>query len=134
VQHYCVCVIDPEGDYGSLEPLPGVVTFGGESPPPPPYEVARTLRHPDVSMVVDLSRLGPMPKRDYIRSLIPLLAGLRNRGGVPHRIVLDEAHYFVETEDNGRLLFDPRAGGYTLVSYRPVNFPRRCSPPARSRY
>jgi hydroxymethylpyrimidine pyrophosphatase-like HAD family hydrolase len=122
LQHYCVCVIDPEGDYGPLETLPGVVTFGGSSPPPRPYEVARTLRHPDVSMIVDLARLTHDEKRDYIRTLLPLLAGLRARSGVPHRIVVDEAHYFVEGQD-GRLLFDPQSGGYTLVSYRPAQLP-----------
>lgn len=123
LQHYCVCVIDPEGDYGTLESLPGVVTFGGESPPPRPYEVARTLRHPDVSMVVDLSRLSHDAKQDYVRTLLPLLAGLRTRGGVPHRIVLDEAHYFIGTPDTGRLALDTRGGGYTLITYRPEHLP-----------
>ena len=34
LQGYCVCVIDPEGDYRSLETLPGVTVFGGEDAPP----------------------------------------------------------------------------------------------------
>jgi hydroxymethylpyrimidine pyrophosphatase-like HAD family hydrolase len=42
------------------------VAFGGAAPLPRPYEVARTLRHPDVSMVVDLSRLRHDDKRDYV--------------------------------------------------------------------
>ena len=29
LQGYSVCVIDPEGDYRTLEPLPGVVIMGG---------------------------------------------------------------------------------------------------------
>jgi hydroxymethylpyrimidine pyrophosphatase-like HAD family hydrolase len=123
LQHYSVCVIDPEGDYGSLENLPGVVTVGGESPAPRPYQVAHTLRHPDVSMVVDLSRLAHDDKRDYVRTLLPLLSGMRRRGGVPHRIVLDEAHYFIDADERGRLLFDAGEGGYTLVSYRPQHLP-----------
>jgi len=40
---YCVCVIDPEGDYRSLEALPGVTVLGGEDPPPSPRD-ARTRR------------------------------------------------------------------------------------------
>jgi hypothetical protein len=28
----CVCIIDPEGDYRSLEALPGVITLGGDAP------------------------------------------------------------------------------------------------------
>ncbi|MGA8674743.1 MAG: HAD hydrolase family protein, partial [Candidatus Acidiferrales bacterium] len=53
LQGYAVCVIDPEGDYRTLESLPGVVVFGGEDPPPQLPDVARTLRHPDMSAVVD---------------------------------------------------------------------------------
>jgi hypothetical protein len=123
LQHYCVCVDDPEGDYRPLEALPRVVAFGGSSPPPRPYEVARTLRHPDVSMVVDLSHFKHEEKRDYVQTLLPLLAALRSQGGIPHRIVLDEAHYFVEGPD-GRRLLDLDAGGYTLATYRPAQLPQ----------
>lgn len=122
LQRYSVCVVDPEGDYRPLEMLPGVVMFGGSSPPPRPYEVARTLRHPDVSMVVDLSRLSHDEKGDYVWTLLPLVAGLRKQNGLPHRIVIDEAHYFVEGRDE-RLLVDHAAGGYTLVTYRPTQLP-----------
>jgi len=122
LQHYCLCVVDPEGDYKPLEGLPRVVAFGGSSPPPRPYEVARTLRHPDVSMVVDLSHLRHEEKRDYVQTLLPLLAALRRQGGIPHRTVLDEAHYFVE-DPEGRLLLDMDAGGYTLATYRPAQLP-----------
>jgi hypothetical protein len=122
LQHYCVCIVDPEGDYRPLEALPGVVTFGGSSPPPRPFEIAQTLRHPDVSMVIDLSRLSHNEKRDYVGMLLPLLAALRRQSGVPHRIVLDEAHYFVEGTDTPSLL-DLDAGGYTLATYRPAQLP-----------
>src|SRR5690606_4717809 len=36
---YCVCVLDPEGDYRSLEALPGVTVLGGEDPPPTPRDL-----------------------------------------------------------------------------------------------
>ena len=32
LQGYSMCIIDPEGDYRSLDGLPGVVTLGGEDP------------------------------------------------------------------------------------------------------
>jgi haloacid dehalogenase-like hydrolase/Helicase HerA, central domain len=54
---YCVCVIDPEGDYRSLEALPGVAVLGGEDAPPTPRELLRALRYPDRSVVLDLSHL-----------------------------------------------------------------------------
>ena len=64
---YCVCVIDPEGDYGSLEGLPGVTVLGREDPPPTPRELLRALRYPDRSVVIDLSHLPHDEKLDYIR-------------------------------------------------------------------
>ena len=122
LQGYSVCVLDPEGDYRPLELLPGVIAFGSSSPPPRPYDVARTLRDPNVSMVIDLSQLHHGEKRDYVWTLLPLIAGLRRQNGVPHRILVDEAHYFV-VGDDGQLLIDYAAGGYTLVTYRPSDLP-----------
>jgi hypothetical protein len=54
LQGYCLCIIDPEGDYRSLEALPSVITLGGDDPPPQARELLRALRHPDVSVIVDL--------------------------------------------------------------------------------
>jgi Helicase HerA, central domain len=54
---YSVCAIDPEGDYSSLESLPGVTVLGREDAPPTPRELLRALRYPDRSVVIDLSRL-----------------------------------------------------------------------------
>jgi hypothetical protein len=38
---YCVCAIDPEGDYSSLEGLPGVTVLGREDAAPTPRELLR---------------------------------------------------------------------------------------------
>lgn len=114
---YSLCVIDPEGDYSSLEALPGVSVLGGAIPLPPPGDVVRALRHADTSVVVDLSRAGHAAKSEYVRALLPALAALRRHTGLPHRIVLDEAHYFLQDEDAPRLL-DLELNGYMLVSYR----------------
>jgi hypothetical protein len=38
---YCVCAIDSEGDYRSLEGLPGVTVLGREDAPPTPRELLR---------------------------------------------------------------------------------------------
>jgi len=113
---YSVCVIDPEGDYLSLEALPGVRVFGGADPLPQPRDLIRALRHADVSLVIDLSHVSHAEKRDYIRALLPALTTLRRRTGLPHRIVLDEAHYFLHDADD-TLLLDLDLNGYTLVSY-----------------
>ena len=118
LQGYGVCAIDPEGDYRTLESLPGVVVFGGEDPPPQLPDVARTLRHPDMSAVVDLSHVPHKEKIDYLHSLLPMVAAIRRSTGLPHRIVIDEAHYFLH-DPNARQLLDLALNAYTLVTYRP---------------
>jgi len=117
LQGYSVCVIDPEGDYRTLETLPGVVVFGGDDPPPQLPDVARALRHPDMSVVVDLSHVPYLEKIEYVYALLPMLAALRRSTGLPHRIIVDEAHYFLH-KPNIRELLDFNLGGYTFVTYR----------------
>jgi hypothetical protein len=120
---YCVCIIDPEGDYRSLEALPGVTVLGGDDPPPPPRQLMRALRYPDRSVVIDLSRLAQDAKRAYIQSVLPALNVIRQQTGLPHRIVLDEAHYFLHDVGAGALL-DLERNGYTVITYSPSKLPR----------
>ena len=119
---YSLCVIDPEGDYRTLDALPGVTVLGGEDPPPPPRALLHALRHPDHSVVIDLSSLEHDAKFEYIRSVLPALNVMRRRTGTPHRIVLDEGHYFLhDAVDRG--LLDLDFNGYTVVTYRPSQLP-----------
>jgi hypothetical protein len=120
---YCLCVIDPEGDYLSLEALPGVVVFGGADPLPRPFDLLRVLRHADVSVVIDLSHVSHSQKTAYLNNILPVLATLRRHTGLPHRIVVDEAHYFLH-DPNGAGVLDLDLNGYTLVSYRASRLPR----------
>ena len=117
LQGYCLCIIDPEGDYRSLEALPNVITLGGDDPPPLARELIRALRHPDVSVIVDLSKLSHHEKSEYLNTLLPLLITLRRRTGLPHKILLDEAHYYLGGPESARLV-DPELAGYILVTYR----------------
>jgi hydroxymethylpyrimidine pyrophosphatase-like HAD family hydrolase len=120
---YCVCVIDPEGDYRSLEALPGVTVLGGEDPPPTPRELLRALRHPDRSIVIDLSRCPQDEKIEYTRAVLPALNEIRRRTGFPHRILVDEAHYFLH-DAAARHLLDLDVSGYTVVSYWASRLPK----------
>jgi hydroxymethylpyrimidine pyrophosphatase-like HAD family hydrolase len=117
LQGYCLCIIDPEGDYLSLEGLPGVVVLGGDDPPPRTREIAQALRYPDVSIVIDLSKMSHTDKDEYLRELLPMLAAMRRRTGLPHKILLDEAHYYLAAPE-GRHLVDAEMAGYILVTYR----------------
>jgi hydroxymethylpyrimidine pyrophosphatase-like HAD family hydrolase len=120
---YSVCVIDPEGDYSSLEDLPGVTILGGEDVPPTPRELLRALRYPDRSIVIDLSHLPHDEKMRYVRAVLPALNVLRRRTGLPHRILLDEAHYYLHDADAPQLL-DFERNGYTAVTYCASRLPQ----------
>jgi len=117
LQGYCVCIVDPEGDYRSLEALPGVIVLGGEDPPPQARDLVRALRHPDVSVIVDLSKLSHNDKREYLQMLLPLLVRLRRATGLPHKILLDEAHHFLSGPNYAELMDDEFAS-YILVTFR----------------
>ncbi len=117
LQGYCVCIIDPEGDYHSLEALPSVITLGGDDPPPLARDLVRALRHPDVSVIVDLSKISHREKCEYLSTLLPLLVTLRRQTGLPHKILLDEAHYFLAGPES-RHRIDSELAGYILVTYR----------------
>jgi hydroxymethylpyrimidine pyrophosphatase-like HAD family hydrolase len=119
---YSLCVIDPEGDYRTLEALPGVTVLGGEDPPPSPRALLHELRYPDRSVVIDLSSLDHDAKFDYIRSVLPALNVMRRRTGTPHRIVVDEGHYFLRDAIE-RGLLDLDFNGYTVVTYWPSQLP-----------
>lgn len=121
---YSVCVLDPEGDYAALERLPGVVVLGGEDDPPTPRDLLRALRYPDRSVVIDLCRLKHQDKIGYIRAALPALNVMRRRTGLPHRIVVDEAHYFLHDAQAGSLL-DFEMNAYTIVTYWASRLPRQ---------
>lgn len=118
LQGYCVCVIDPEGDYSKLDSLPGVLILGGNHSLPELPHVAHALQHFDLSVVVDLSHAPYEEKVSYLKVLLPMLAALRRATGLPHRIVVDEAHYFL-SEPNVKQLLDLELDAYTIVTYRP---------------
>jgi hypothetical protein len=120
---YCVCAIDPEGDYRSLEALPGVMVLGGSDPPPTTRELQRALRYPDRSLVIDLSQRRHDEKIEYIRSVLPVLNEMRRQRGLPHRILVDEAHYFLQ-DATARHLLDLEANGYTFVTYWASRLPQ----------
>ena len=119
---YSICVIDPEGDYRTLDALPGVRVLGGEEPPPHPRALLHALRYPDRSVVIDLSGLEHDARLEYIRSVLPVLNVMRRRTGTPHRIVIDEGHYFLR-DAMGRSLLDLDFNGYTVVTYWPSQLP-----------
>jgi hypothetical protein len=74
-------------------------------------------------VVIDLSRQPQDEKIEYIRGLLPALNEIRRRTGLPHRILVDEAHYFLHDAD-ARELLDLKRNGYTFVTYWASRLPR----------
>jgi hypothetical protein len=72
--------------------------------------------------VIDLSHQPAAGKRDYLRRLLPVINAVRRRTGLPHRIVIDEAHYFLHDADADHLL-DLDGHGYTFVTYQASRLP-----------
>jgi len=116
LDRYSVCVIDPEGDYGTLEALPGVLVLGADGPPSL-RDLQRVLRFPELSVIVDLSTTTPDARLEYVPTLLKLTADLRRESGLPHRIVVDEAQYFLDQPDVLRIL-DMELASYMFVTYR----------------
>lgn len=117
MQGYTVYVFDPEGDYCSLGSLPNTVVLGGGRLLPH-FDDLLMLLHQGLSVVLDLSHLCAEAKADYVRQHLPLIAKYRRRQGFPHRIVLDECHYFLNDEQSISLL-DLDLSAYTLVTWKP---------------
>lgn len=117
MQGYSVYVFDPEGDYCSLGSLPNTVVLGGGRLLPHLDDLLMLL-HQGLSVVLNLSHLDTVAKADYVRQHLPLIAKYRRRQGYPHRIVLDECHYFLNEVESVELL-DLDLGAYTFVTWKP---------------
>jgi len=89
---YQVCIIDPEGDYGTLQ---GIVCLGNPQRAPSVGEVLSGLEDPATNVAVSLLGLPLQDRPAFFSQLIAGLQGLRARTGRPHWIVLDEAHHML---------------------------------------
>lgn len=117
LQGYTVYVIDPEGDYCSLTSLPNTVMLGGGRMLPYGDDLKMLLQQ-GINVILNLSHLDYNQKCEYVQQHFPLIAQHRRERGFPHRILLDECHYFLSGTPGDPLL-DSELAGYTLVTYRP---------------
>ena len=92
VQGYTFCVIDVEGDYGSIAKA---VALGSPARPPAANEILKLLRSADKSAVVNLSGLQESERLPFLTSLTPKLAELRVQSGHPHWVAIDESHHLL---------------------------------------
>jgi hydroxymethylpyrimidine pyrophosphatase-like HAD family hydrolase len=104
---YQICIVDPEGDYGTL---PEVLTLGGPHYPVPVSQALAVLEDPAMNLNLNLLGISLADRPGYFRHLFPSLHAMRTRTGRPHWIILDEAHHMIP------------AGGGHLDSVLPQRF------------
>lgn len=91
-QEYQLCIVDPEGDYGSL---PSVITIGNQQHAVTVSEVLALLEDPKLTLNVNLLGIPLADRPEFFGQLFPNLQAIRTRTGRPHWIVLDEAHHML---------------------------------------
>jgi hypothetical protein len=94
---YRVCVFDPESDHLAVGRRPGAIVFGREIGLPAAADVGGVAFQTGASIVLDLGSLPGEAKREYVRSALLGVAVERVRSGIPHWMVVDEAHQLVGT-------------------------------------
>ncbi|MGH7312324.1 MAG: HAD hydrolase family protein [Candidatus Rokuibacteriota bacterium] len=106
------CLLDPEGDHESLGELEGVVVLGGkpEQSLPTAEELAQLLRQPLGRLVLNLSHLTMAEKVAYATQALGAIAGVRSAHGLPHWLIVDEAHHIVPAEGSTAVELLPMAG------------------------
>ena len=117
---YSVVVIDTEGDHTALADLHDVVQIGGRDRLPSADLVRGMLSHHGTSIIVDLSQLSTADKQAWYRDGPPRLGDLRAARGLPHWIIVDEAHESLGHDGAARQLFTPSRKGHCLVTYHPT--------------
>jgi HAD superfamily hydrolase (TIGR01484 family) len=86
------CVFDPEGDYAALEHS---VTNGDATTPPLPEQVLDLLRKLHANVVVNTQGLNLDERPQLFARVLPQVLSLRARTGMPHWLLVDEAHHLV---------------------------------------
>jgi HAD superfamily hydrolase (TIGR01484 family) len=109
---YQVCIVDPEGDFGSL---PNVVPLGNHWRSPSVGEVLSILEDPKVNLSVNLLGIPLIDRPKFLAQLMPGLQAMRARTGRPHWIVLDEAHHMLSTNWNDAGSTLPQQLGETIL-------------------
>jgi len=92
---YQTCVIDPEGDYQSIEKM---IIFGNSQRGPTVAEVLTAMDNPSTQVIVNLVGLPLQDRPSFFFELLPQLQERRNRTGRPHRVLVDETHHLLPTK------------------------------------
>jgi hydroxymethylpyrimidine pyrophosphatase-like HAD family hydrolase/energy-coupling factor transporter ATP-binding protein EcfA2 len=111
-----LCLFDPEGDHQAFAELEGTLVLGGktERALATPDEVAQLLRRPGGSLVLNLSALSMAEKVTYATKILAVVSAVRAASGLPHWLIIDEAHHIVPAEGSAAVDL-VRAGAESLA-------------------
>jgi HAD superfamily hydrolase (TIGR01484 family) len=114
---YQVCIIDPEGDYGTLEQI---VTVGSRLRAPTADDVLERLEDVEANVVVNLLGLQLGKRPDFFGQLFPRLQAMRSRTGRPHWVVIDEVHHLLPGPwGHAPSTLPQRLGETILITHQP---------------
>jgi HAD superfamily hydrolase (TIGR01484 family) len=117
IQGYQYCIVDPEGDYVTLE---GAVVLGDREHPPALGEILDVLRTPERHAVVNLLGISLGERPSFFSTLLSRLQELRTRVGRPHWIVIDEAHHLLPVNwSPGGLTLPRELAGTLMITVHP---------------
>jgi hypothetical protein len=120
---YSLFIVDPEGDHNALTRLPGVVAVGTAEGIPSVDHLVALLRQHLGTVSVDLSLQPDRVREDFYRRVPPAIEQLHRSRGVPHWIMLDEAHTPLRSERGMKALFETERKGHLLVTFDPALLP-----------
>jgi hydroxymethylpyrimidine pyrophosphatase-like HAD family hydrolase len=116
-QGYQFAVIDPEGDYSTLE---GAVVLGDSQNAPTVDGALDLLARPRENAVINLVGIPIEHRPAFSDGLVPRLQELRARTGRPHWIIVDETHHLMPTTWHPATLTLPqRLEGLILITVHP---------------
>ena len=114
---YQICIIDPEGDYGTLDMI---VTMGNRLRPPHVDEVLARLGDSRADVVVNLLGIALADRPDFFAQLFPRVQALRARTGGPDWILIDEVHHLLPAAwGHAAYTLPQRLGETILITHRP---------------
>jgi HAD superfamily hydrolase (TIGR01484 family) len=93
---YRYCLIDPEGDFTNA---PSAIVVGDRHKEPTVDEIVNVLRTGEGSLVANLMGVPLAQRPLFLGPVLARLAENRIRFGVPHWIIVDEAHHMMPEGD-----------------------------------
>ncbi|HEU4697852.1 MAG TPA: HAD hydrolase family protein [Gemmatimonadales bacterium] len=120
---YSLLILDPEGDHAGLAERHGFLRLGGSRAPPTADELSAVLAHKFGSVVVDLSQRPIEERGVYGAYLVGALEAMRAQRGLPHWLLVDEAHQLLQHATADLAATAAALRGLCLVTYHPAELP-----------